>query len=121
MAYAVRYNGFIDIPATGVYAFYAPEHLYTPTMDAGYDLRVWVDTEEWFPAPRLHSENIWFIALEKGIHQFMVSFADYRYRKFKSEYWMTWQAEEMWQGIPVLEVSGPAIKKQPLPNEWLKH
>ncbi len=29
------------------------------------------------------------------------------YKEFKSEYWLDWQEEEVWQGIPVLEVSGP--------------
>lgn len=26
----------------------------TPTMDAGYDLRVWLDGDEWFLSPTLH-------------------------------------------------------------------
>jgi hypothetical protein len=120
-AYAIRYHGNIQVPATGVYSFRAPEHLYTPTMDAGYDLRVSVDGEEWFPSPTLHSENVWHIALESGLHQLDVTYVDYRWKKFKNEYWMAWQEGEMWQGTPVLEVSGPGIGKQPLPSTWLKH
>jgi hypothetical protein len=120
-AFALRYAGSIDVPETGVYSFHAPIHLYTPTMDAGYDLRVWVDGEEWFPSPTLHSQNVWSIPLEKGLHALKVCYVDYRWKTFKNEYWMDWQEGQMWQGTPVLEVSGPGIKKQPLPTKWLKH
>jgi hypothetical protein len=120
-AFALRYEGSIDVPATGVYSFHAPIHLYTPTMDAGYDLRVWVDGEQWFPSPTLHSQNVWSIPLAKGLHTLKVCYVDCRWKTFKNEYWMDWQEGQMWQGIPVLEVSGPGIKKQPLPSEWLRH
>jgi hypothetical protein len=119
-AYALRYAGSIDVPETGVYSFHAPHHLYTPTMDAGYDLRVWVDGEEWFPSPTLHAQNVWSIPLEKGLHSFKVCYVDYRWKTFKNEYWMDWQEGQMWQGTPVLEVSGPGITKQPLPASWLR-
>jgi len=118
-AYALRYTGILRVPTTGVYAFHAPEHLYTTTMDAGYDLRLWVDGEEWFPAPRLHSEHTWFIPLDEGAHGFRVSFADYRTRPFHNEYWMAWRPKEMWQGMPALEVSGPGVTRQPVPTDWL--
>ena len=109
------------MPETGIYSFHAPIHLYTPTMDAGYDLRVWVDGEEWFPSPTLHGENAWSIPLQKGLHALQVCYVDYRWKTFKNEYWMDWQEGQMWQGTPVLEVSGPGIKKQPLPAKWLWH
>ncbi|MEK0446818.1 MAG: hypothetical protein RLZZ399_2139 [Verrucomicrobiota bacterium] len=118
-AYALRCEGYVDVPETGIYSFYAPEHLYTPTMDAGYDLRVWIDGEEWFPSPTLHSENVWHIALEKGLHRLRVTFVDYRWKQFKDEYWMSWFEQQMWKGIPALEISGPHLKKQPLPAGWL--
>ncbi|NQT85948.1 chitobiase/beta-hexosaminidase C-terminal domain-containing protein, partial [bacterium] len=117
--YALRYRALLNVPASGVYAFHAPEHLYSTTMDAGYDLRVWVDGEEWFPAPRLHSEHTWFIPLEKGLHGFKASFVDYRTKPFRNEYWMAWREEEMWRGIPVLEITTPDGVRQPLPAEWL--
>jgi hypothetical protein len=120
-AYDIRYEGCVRIPVTGVYSFHAPRHLYTPTMDAGYDLRVWVDGEEWFPSPTLHSENIWHIALEAGLHRLDVTYVDYRWKTFKNEYWMSWQEGEMWQGTPVLEISGPGFEKQPMPAAWLSH
>ena len=120
-AFAVRYEGFAQIPATGVYTFHAPEHFLTPTMDAGYDLRVFLDGEEWFPRPVLHAENTWSVPLAAGPHRLTVSYVDYRWKEFRNEYWMAWQEEEMWRGVPVLEVSGPGIAKQPLPKAWLRH
>lgn len=119
-AYALRYEGFIDVAASGVYSFHAPIHLYTPAMDAGYDLRVWVDGEEWFPAPTLHAQNVWCVPLEKGLHAFQVCYVDYRWTTFKNEYWMDWQEGQMWQGTPSLEVSGPGLKKQPIPPGWFR-
>ncbi|MEE8451993.1 MAG: lipolytic enzyme, G-D-S-L, partial [Thermoguttaceae bacterium] len=120
-AFAIRYKGHIDVPSDGVYVFYAPKHLFDVTMDAGFDMRVWVDDEEWLPAPRVHAENTWSVALRKGPHRFAVVFVDFRYKKFKSEYWLPWQEEEVWQGIPSLCVSGPGIRKQPIPRIWLSH
>lgn len=120
-AYAIRYTGVITVPATGIYSIPAPVHLYTPTMDAGYDLRVFIGGKEWYPSPTLHSENIWHVPLEKGDHDFMVAYTDYRTKPFRSEYLMVWQPEQMWQGTPVLEISGPGVKKQPIPAAWLTH
>jgi len=118
-AYQVKYIGTLTVPETGVYTFYAPEHLFDTDMDAGYDLRVWVDGEEWFPNPDLHAENIWSVALEKGAHRFEVSFTDYRWKEFRNEYRMGWYEEQMWQGTPVLELDGPGVKRQPVPAAWL--
>lgn len=120
-AYQVKYSGYLSVPETGVYRFFAPEHLYNTTMDAGYDLRVWVDGEEWFPNPDLHAENIWSVALEAGAHRFDVSFTDFRWKRFRNEYIMTWREEQVWQGVPVLELDGPTLERQPVPAEWLMH
>ncbi|MCX6553359.1 MAG: chitobiase/beta-hexosaminidase C-terminal domain-containing protein, partial [Acidobacteria bacterium] len=120
-AFAVRYEGFVQIPAAGVYTFHAPAHFLTPTMDAGYDLRVFVDGEEWGLRPALHAENTWSVPLAAGAHRLLVSYVDYRWKEFRNEYWMAWQEEEMWKGVPVLEVSGPGLAKQSLPKAWLRH
>lgn len=119
-AYAVKYDGFLDVPESGVYRFFAPEPLYNTTSDAGYELRVWIDGQEWFPNPDLHAENIWSVALEKGLHRLQVSYVDYRWKNFRNEYWMGWNPEQMWQGTPVLEIDGPGISRQPVPSAWLK-
>ena len=119
-AYALRYAGYLEIPKDGVYVFHAPPHLFDVTMDAGFDLRVWIDGEEWFPAPGLHGQNTWSVALKKGAHDFKVSFVDFRYKTFKSEYWLPWQEEQVWKEIPTLDISGHGIRKQALPESWLK-
>jgi len=79
-----------------------------------------VDGQEWLPTPALHCENVWCVPLAKGFHKLVVSYVDYRWKTFRNEFWMAWQEEEMWQGVPVLEVSGPDMVKQPLPESWLK-
>jgi hypothetical protein len=118
--YAIRTTGLLDVPRDGVYVFHAPEHLFDVTMDAGFDLRLWVDGEEWFPSPGLHAENRWSVALKKGLHDFKVIFVDFRSKSFKNEYWLPWQEEQVWQGLPTLRLSGPGMKMQPLPSAWLK-
>jgi hypothetical protein len=120
-AYALRYRGNLEIPSDGVYVFHAPPHLFDVTKDAGFDLRLWVDGEEWFPNPGFHAQNTWSVALNKGLHDFKVVFVDFRYKTFKSEYWMSWQEDEVWRGIPSLQISGPGMKQQVLPRSWLKH
>jgi hypothetical protein len=50
-----------------------------------------------------------------------VAYTDYRWKQFRDEYWMSWREEEMWQGTPVLEVSGPGTDLQPIPVEWLMY
>lgn len=119
-AYGVKYDGFIEVPETGVYRFFAPDPLYNTTKDAGYELRVWVDEKEWFPNPDLHAENIWSVALDKGLHRLQVSYVDYRWKEFRNEYWMSWNPLQMWEGTPVLEIDGPGIKRQALPPDWLR-
>tara|TARA_B100001094_G_scaffold268389_1_gene272077 strand:- start:1507 stop:2019 length:513 start_codon:yes stop_codon:yes gene_type:complete len=120
-AYAVRYKGILEIPKDGIYVFHAPAHLFDVTMDAGYDLRIWVDGKEWFPEPGLHARNTWSVALKKGAHDFKIAFVDFRSKTFKSEYWLPWQEGQVWQGIPSLRLSGPGIKETPLHDSWLKH
>jgi hypothetical protein len=118
-AYAVRYEGFLNVPADGVYSFHAPEHLFTPVLDAGYDLRVFVDGEEWFPSPDYHAEHQWDVPLAKGAHRFAVAYVDYRWRQFRNDYWMAWQPEQMGIGIPRLELSGPSLPRGEIPAGWL--
>jgi len=120
-AYAVVYEGSLIVPSTGVYTFYAPEHLYTATLDAGFDLRVFINDREWMPNPDLHAENAWSVALAAGSHRLRVSFVDYRHRPFRNEYWMAWWPDQIWQGIPRLEMSGPKHPRQSIPASWLQH
>jgi hypothetical protein len=120
-AFAVKYEGYIEVPESGVYRFFAPDPLYQTTKDAGFELRIWIDGEEWFPNPDLHAENIWSVALDKGLHRFQVSYVDYRWKKFRNEYWMTWNPGQMAEGVPMLELDGPGLARQPLPSAWLRN
>lgn len=118
--YAVVYEGFVEIPKTGVYNIHAPEHLFTAEIDAGYDLRVFIGGREWMPNPDLHAENSWSVALAAGLHRLKVAFVDYRRRPFRNEFWMAWWPGQMGTGMPVLEIAGPDLPRQPLPASWLR-
>ncbi len=120
-SYALRYNGLINIPTSGVYNFYPPTNLYAGTQDAGFDLRVFIDGKEWQPNPMLHAENVASMALAAGSHTFVVSLANYAWKTFRNDYWMGWRASEMASALPVIMVSGPDMNKQLLPDAWLSH
>jgi hypothetical protein len=121
-AFTARYTGFIDVPATGVYTFYAPSAFVVPNQEVGYDLRVIVDEEEWWPTMRWHALGTWSIALSKGPHRFQVLYTDTRTTPFKHETWMNWpNPAVLWRGpAPMLEVSFPGVDRRPLPAQWLK-
>ena len=118
--FAVVYRGLLEVPSDGVYTFHAPQHLFEPTADAGYNLRVFVDGEEWEPASRLHAEGTWSIALAQGAHAFEVRYVDYRRTPFKNEYWMISHPHIQALSTPELIVSGPSLGTGPIPAAWLK-
>lgn len=118
--YAVVYEGSVAIPQTGVYTLFAPEHLFTADLDAGYDLRVFIDGREWQPNPDIHAENTWSVALAAGPHRLKVAFVDYRRRPFRNEFWMAWWPGQMGTTLPALEVAGPGLARQPFPAAWLR-
>ncbi len=121
-AFTARYTGFLDLPATGVYTFYAPSAFVIPNQEPGYDLRVLVDGEEWWPTMRWHALGTWSRALAKGPHRFELIYTDTRTTPFKHETWMNWPNPALlWKGTaPVLEVSFPESGRRPLPALWLK-
>lgn len=45
--FGVRETGYLDVPADGLYTFYAPPDYVGATCEPGYDLRILVDGEEW--------------------------------------------------------------------------
>lgn len=121
-AFVVRYEGLLVVPADGVYTFHAPREFVIPDCDPGYDLRVFVDGQEWWPTMRWHALGTWSRALAQGPHQFKVIFVDTRTTPYKHETWQNWpNLAVLWQGAaPVLEVSGPGTVRQPVPAAWLR-
>jgi len=125
--FAVRYQGLLTVPADGVYTFHAPpEYGHCNSMEPGYDLRVIVDGEEWRPGAMWHGLGDWSVALTKGVHRFMVVFADARekdleHQRFDYLYaypspWVVWRG-----AAPELLLSGAGRVREPIPENWLSH
>jgi hypothetical protein len=122
-AFGIRYEGFLDVPQDGVYTFYAPDEFIYPDIESGYDLRVFVDGREWYPAVRWHGHGSWSAALKKGRHPLKVVFVDMRLRPHKVELmWGFPHPDFTWKGVaPALMISGPGLPKQPVPDAMLCH
>ncbi|MFA6293410.1 MAG: chitobiase/beta-hexosaminidase C-terminal domain-containing protein, partial [Victivallales bacterium] len=117
-SYAFRYYGYIDIPESGVYTFHAPQELFDIKVETGYDLQMWIDGQEWYPATRTQNFGNWSLPLAKGAHKLEVLFLDFRpgdktiNRGFQI-------LPKDWDNSPYLGVSGPGLKKGPIPAAWL--
>ena len=73
-----------------------------------------------------HGMGDWSVALAKGPHRFMVTFADAREKDIEHQridYWEVYPSPwVVWRGTaPELLLSGPGTTKQPIPAAWLKH
>lgn len=123
--FGVRYSGFLEVPTDGVWTFHPPAEYVGATCVPGYDLRVWIDGEEWDLGQRFHGRGLWSVPLAKGQHHLQVTFADARHLDrtvhnsglwggYPSP-WATWKGE-----APLIEISGPNVTKQPIPAAWLK-
>ena len=124
--FAVRYSGYLDVPESGLYTFHAPKESVHNGCEPGYDLRVFVDGEEWRPGQMWHGLGLWSVPLAKGLHRFRVVFADARAKDIEHQridYWWGYPSPwVVWRGeAPVLEVAGPSLERQPVPAAWLKH
>jgi hypothetical protein len=119
--YAIRYEGYLDVPEDGVYTFHAPPEFVFNDSESGYDLRVFVNGREWYPATRWHAHGTWSVSLAKGKHAFKVFFADMRRTPHRVE--MQWgfpMKDFTWQEkSPRLLISGPGLDKQPIPAGML--
>jgi hypothetical protein len=122
-AFGLRLSGYLNVPADGVYTLHAPREFLFPDIDCGYDLRIFIDDQEWNPANRWHAHGNWSIALRKGPHHIRVVFADLRPKPHKVELmWGFPHPEFTWKGIaPQVEISGPGLERQPLPASLLVH
>ncbi|WP_236625016.1 lipolytic enzyme, G-D-S-L [Rhodopirellula sp. SWK7] len=123
--FAVRYRGFLDVPESGTYTFHGPAEYIDNTCEPGYDLRLYIDGEEWDLGQTWHGLGQWSIPLEKGLHRVMVTFADARAKDLQNQRIDLWGhypwPETVWKGfVPTLEVSRPGMPRQPIPADWLK-
>ncbi len=124
--FALRCTGYLDVPAAGVYTFHAPYEYTHTTKEAGYDLRLIVDGEEWLPAQIWHGRGTWSIPLAEGPHDLSVIFADARAKDLvaqRCDYWRGYPSPwSVWKGTaPTIEVEGPRQPRGPIPDAWLKH
>ena len=88
--------------------------------------RVYIDGEEWDLGQTWHGRGMWSVPLAKGLHHFMVTFADARAKDIENQRVDLWRGypepATTWRGVaPVLEVSGPGLPRQSIPDGWLKH
>lgn len=84
------------------------------------------EIEVWSRGRRFHGQGQWSVPLEKGPHEFLVTFADARHRDRTvpdSGLWRGYPAPwVVWPGeSPVVDLSGPGFRRSRLPNAWLKH
>lgn len=123
--FGIRQTGWIDVPETGVYTFHAPPEYVGASCEPGYDLRLWIDGVEWRLGQTWQDLGAWSIALEKGPHRLMVTFADARsrdgnvvkpglWRGYPTP-WVTWKGK-----TPTIDVTTPAMKRSPIQSAWLK-
>ena len=145
-AFAFVWDGYLDVPADGVYTLYAPAEftMYRPL--AGYDLSVSLGyrnsynegkkqspgggtpREAWYPATRRHAFGTWSIALRKGLQPIRVYYADLRpggtlqYQQFEYPGWnVPGLTKIVWDGAaPQLDISGPGLERQAIPKAWFK-
>jgi len=110
--YGLVYQGTLEAPETGVYAFIAPDEYVKPVAVAGYELRIFVEGEELTLGREWHGLGRWSVALEKGNHPVVITFADARDRDRTMEH-IRYQfhfplPSGLWPGIaPELKWTGP--------------
>ncbi len=120
--YAMRYRGYLRVPADGIYTFRAPHELVNMDIAASYDLRVYVDDEEWSLGQWWHGRGAWSVPLKAGLHHFQVDFADARTTPWrKSGIWRYYPRPwAIYQGAPTdLLISGPGLEFARIPESWL--
>ncbi|MBP3361525.1 MAG: chitobiase/beta-hexosaminidase C-terminal domain-containing protein [Clostridia bacterium] len=117
--YSFRYYGYINIPKSGVYTFIAPEEYIRPHIMEGYELNVYIDGMKWYPSTLRNSFGKWSIPLEGGMHEFTVSYVDYRCgadEKFNAGQ----KNNVIWDGdAPELKISGPDMEARTVPDNLL--
>lgn len=111
--FTVSYEGAVQATQDGVYTFHAPREFIYPEQDPGYDLRIFVDGQEWWPSYRRHDLGNWSLALAKGTHLLKVIFTDMRATPYKHETWQNFVNPALiWKGTtPIVKVTCPDGKQ----------
>jgi hypothetical protein len=134
-SYALKYTGYLKVPADGVYTIHAPpEYVYCDRV-AGYELQVYLghaqvpdgdgakrdeELNYWYPATRLHGLGTWSAALKEGLHELKIVYIDFRMDGPKRLNRLPGVRDLVWSGEkPALLISGPNLEKQLIPASWL--
>ena len=120
--YGMRYKGYIRVPEDGVYTFHAPHEFVYMDGATSYDLRVYVDGEEWYLTQWWHGHGTWSVPLQKGYHTIQVDYADARTNPWRrSGCWRYYPRPwAVYPGKPSdLLISGPGLDRARIPKEWL--
>jgi len=93
--YATQYDGYIQVPETGIYTFFSTAH---------HGAVLYIDDIKLIDAFGRGDALIWAaeIALEKGFHKIRVDFAVWRF-----------------DGVLDIEIEGPGVPRQSIPEEML--
>jgi hypothetical protein len=117
--YGFVYDGYLDVAETGIYEFHAPEEFVSAVTEAWYDLRLFIDGEEWYPATRRQNFGTWSVPLEAGSHRIEVQWVDQRPSMGTG---LNRTSFTRWHGTaPTLEISGPSLPRQPIPADAVWH
>ncbi len=120
--YGFIYDGYLDVAESGVYEIHAPEEFVSAVTEAWYDLRLFLDGEEWYPATRRQNYGTWSVPLEAGSHRIEVRWVDQRPSMGAGPRPGIAESFTRWQGLaPTLDWSGPGIPRQPIPAAQLWH
>jgi len=120
--YGMRYKGYLKVPKDGIYTFHSPREFIAMDNVPGYDLRVYVDGQEWYLTQWWHGNGTWSVALKQGFHSFQVDFADARCKPWrKTGNWNYYPRPwVIFQGNPTdIKISGPGLEPTRIPQDWL--
>jgi hypothetical protein len=114
--YAFVYEGYLNVPADGVYTFHGPREFFDVGERVTYDLKVEVDGKPWYPGSRAHNYGNWSVPLAAGPHRLRVSYVDLRRATRQTNLTTSFTGEK-----PQIAISGPGLPPQPVPAAWLSH
>jgi hypothetical protein len=119
--YGMRYKGYLRVPEDGVYTFHAPREFVYADNATSYDMRMYIDGEQWYLTQWWHGLGTWSVPLKKGFHSFQLDFVDARTDPYRKSGMWRWYPRPwvVYQGKPSdILLSGPGMEKQRIPKGW---